>query len=94
MNEAKIDTLFALREEEEIKKIGPRIAFYRKQNHLTQKMLAEKANISKSYLGKIESTNAKTTLSLGILYKLAWSLQLEPYCLLRPVQENYLNSDG
>jgi Helix-turn-helix. len=82
-----------MREEEEIKKIGPRIAFYRKQNRLTQKMLAEKANISKSYLGKIESTHAKTTLSLGILYKLAWTLQIEPYCLLRPIQEDYLKLD-
>lgn len=43
-------------EMKEIKKIGQRIAFYRKQRKLTQQELAEKANVSKSYLSKIESS--------------------------------------
>jgi len=73
----------------EIKKIGQRIAFYRKKNQLTQQMLAEKANISKSYLSKIESINTKTTLSLFLLYNLARTLKIEPDCLLRPINEAY-----
>lgn len=75
---------------DEIKKIGQRIAFYRKQRRMTQKMLAEKANISKSYLSKIESAGTEVTFSLVLLYQLADALALEPYHLLMPVSESYL----
>ena len=75
---------------EEIKKIGQRIAFYRKQRKMTQKVLAEKANISKSYLSKIESTGTDVTFSLLLLYQLAQALGLEPCQLLMPVNEEYL----
>lgn len=36
------------------KKLGKRIKFLREERHLTQEKLAEKANISLDYLGKIE----------------------------------------
>ena len=49
---------------ERIKRIGLRIAFYRKQRGLTQKALAEKANLSTSYLSKIESSGTDMTFSL------------------------------
>ena len=75
---------------EEIKKIGQRIAFYRKQRSLTQRELAEKANVSKSYLSKIESSGTEVTFSLFLLYKLAEALGVEAYCLLKPVNEKYL----
>ena len=74
----------------EIKKIGQRIAFYRKQRKLTQQELAEKANVSKSYLSKIESSGTQVTFSLFMLYKLAEALEVEAYCLLKPVNEEYL----
>ena len=61
-------------EMKEIKKIGQRIAFYRKQRKLTQQELAEKANVSKSYLSKIESSGTQVTFSLFMLYKLAAAL--------------------
>ena len=77
-------------EMEEIKKIGQRIAFYRKQRNLTQRELAEKANVSKSYLSKIESSGTNVTFSLFLLYKLAEALGVEAYCLLKPVNEKYL----
>ena len=54
-------------EMKEIKKIGQRIAFYRKQRKLTQQELAEKANVSKSYLSKIESSGTQVTFSLFML---------------------------
>ena len=78
-------------EMKEIKKIGQRIAFYRKQRHMTQQMLAEKANISKSYLSKIESARTEITFSLYLLYRLAKALNIAPHYLLMPVNENYLS---
>lgn len=75
---------------ERIKRIGLRIAFYRKQRGLTQKMLAEKANLSTSYLSKIESSGTDVTFSLLSLYHIADALDLEPYRLLMPIDEDYL----
>lgn len=78
-------------EMKEIKKIGLRIAFYRKQRHMTQQMLAEKANISKSYLSKIESAGTEITFSLYLLYRLAKALDIDPHYLLMPANEDYLS---
>ena len=75
---------------ERIKRIGLRIAFYRKQRGLTQKMLAEKANLSTSYLSKIESSGTDVTFSLLSLYHIADALELEPYRLLMLIDEDYL----
>ena len=75
---------------ERIKRIGLRIAFYRKQRGLTQKMLAEKANLSTSYLSKIESSGTDVTFSLLSLYHIADALELDPYRLLMPINEDYL----
>ncbi len=75
---------------ERIKRIGLRIAFYRKQRGLTQKALAEKANLSTSYLSKIESSGTDMTFSLLSLFHLADALELEPHRLLMPIDEDYL----
>ena len=81
---------FTVLELNEIKKIGQRVAFYRKQRHMTQGELAECVSISKSYLSKIESIGTDITFSLFLLYKLADALKLEPYQLLMPINEDYL----
>lgn len=52
--------------------IGRHIQVYRKMNQLTQQELAEKANISLSFLGHIERGTRK--LSVESLYKLADAL--------------------
>ncbi|MBQ2984258.1 MAG: helix-turn-helix transcriptional regulator [Candidatus Gastranaerophilales bacterium] len=39
---------------EQYKKLGKQIKFLREQKHLTQEKLAERAEISLDYLGKIE----------------------------------------
>ena len=75
---------------ERIKRIGLRIAFYRKQRGLTQKALAEKANLSTSYLSKIESSGTDMTFSMLSLFHLADALGLEPHRLLMPIDEDYL----
>ena len=77
-DELQQELMEQLPELQEIKKIGQRIAFYRKQRHMTQQKLAERVHISKSYLSKIESVGTDITFSLFLLYKLARALDLGP----------------
>ena len=76
---------------EEIRKIGQRISYYRRQRNMTQRELANKANISISYISKIESAGTDVTFSLLSLYQIAEALGLEPYHLLMPVNEKFLS---
>ncbi|WP_050697126.1 helix-turn-helix domain-containing protein [Anaeromassilibacillus senegalensis] len=62
--------------------IGLNIAYYRKREGLTQDQLAEKAGISRSYLGEIEAPNMVTTFTLEILFKIANSLNIPVHKLL------------
>lgn len=50
------------------------IKVYRKQNHLTQKMLAEKADLSISYIKQIESGNEFKNVALTAMLKLSKAL--------------------
>lgn len=56
--------------------IGLNIAYYRKWEGMTQDQLAEKAGISRSYLGEIEAPNMITTLSLKTLFNIANALKV------------------
>ena len=56
------------------KKISEKIKEYRKERGLTQLELAEKVNISISYLSKIEATNCNKSFSLDILIDIANAL--------------------
>lgn len=49
---------------------------------MTQEQLAEKAGISRSYLGEIEAPNMVSTLSLEVLFNIAAALQVPEYQLL------------
>ena len=62
--------------------LGLNIAYYRKREGLTQDRLAEKAGISRSYLGEIEAPNMITTLSLEVLFNIANALRIPPSRLL------------
>lgn len=75
----------------EHRKIGKRIAGYRLMKNMTQKTLAEKANISKSYLSKIEASGSKVTFSLDVLYRIARALEIKVYHLLMPLDETKIN---
>lgn len=44
------------------KAIGRRIAFYRKKEHYTQATLAEKLDISESYVSQVECGKVKISL--------------------------------
>ena len=49
---------------------------------MTQEQLAEKAGISRSYLGEIGAPNMVSTLSLEVLFNIAAALQVPEYQLL------------
>lgn len=55
--------------------IGKNIKMHRKESNLTQKRLAEKANISRSYLADVE--NDRYNPSLEVLSSIANSLNLK-----------------
>ena len=62
--------------------LGRRIAYLRRRKGLTQEQLAEKAGISRSYLGEIGAPNMVSTLSLEVLFNIAAALQVPEYQLL------------
>lgn len=56
--------------------IGTNIKYYREQAHLTQIQLADKVQISLSYLSKIESTKCHKSISISILNQIANNLDI------------------
>ncbi|MEA5013509.1 MAG: helix-turn-helix transcriptional regulator [Candidatus Limiplasma sp.] len=62
--------------------LGLNIAYYRKREGMTQDQLAEKAGLSRSYLGEIEAPNMITTLSLEALFNIAQALGIPASRLL------------
>lgn len=57
--------------------IGQNIKRYRQQNSLTQKELASLADISISYLSKLEASGCNKSLSISVLNKLANILNVD-----------------
>lgn len=57
--------------------IGSNIKHYREQAHMTQIQLADAAQISISYLSKIESTKCNKSLSISVLNQIANVLNIE-----------------
>ena len=56
-------------------KLGKKIKFLREKNHLTQEKLAERAEISLDYLGKIEVSINKP--GLLTIFKIASALNVQ-----------------
>lgn len=63
--------------------LGIAIATIRKSNGLSQDELAEKAGISRSFLGRIEAPNIAQTLSVDNLFNIAKALNVAPDELIR-----------
>ena len=57
--------------------IGSNIKHYREQAQMTQVQLADAAQISISYLSKIEATNCDKSLSISVLNQIANVLDIE-----------------
>lgn len=62
--------------------LGLNIAYYRKQQGLTQDELAERADISRSHMSSIEAPNMVKSFSLEILFRIADVLKVDAYKLL------------
>ncbi len=63
--------------------IGQNIRHYRNQAKLTQVQLAEQAQISISYLSKIEAAGCNKSLSISVLNQIAKVLDIEIIEFLR-----------
>ena len=59
----------------------------RESKNLTQKQIADKANITMNYLSKIESTKMQRGLSIVILGRLADALEVDIRDLFNPIDE-------
>ena len=73
MNEEEIRVLF-----------GKNIKCLRKQQHLSQSQLAERANVALNFINDIE--NCKKWVSPATLSKLSIALNVHPYKFFIPVQ--------
>ena len=69
------------KQREEYKKIGSRIREIRLQRHMSQAVLAEKANVHVSHISDIE--NGKSTLLLPTFIRITEALQVSADVLLR-----------
>ena len=68
------------------KTVGQTIKKYRKQKNLTQEQLADKINISISYLTKIEAVNCDQPFSLEVLLDIAEGLDISIHDLLEDIE--------
>lgn len=63
--------------------IGIAISTLRKIRGMSQEVLAEKANISRSFISSIEAPNMAVNFSLSVLYDIAEALDVEAYDILK-----------
>ena len=61
---------------EKYKKFGLNIAHYRKLKGMTQFQLAEKIEISRTYMSNIEAPNMETHVSLKVLFDISDVLEI------------------
>lgn len=64
---------------EEYRKLGLNISYYRKEQHLPQIQLAEKIDISRTHMSRIE--NSDCAVSLDVIFRIAKALNI-PVCKL------------
>ena len=62
--------------------LGLNLAYYRKLAGYTQESLAERVNISRNHISKIEATRVKSSMSLDLLFRIADALSIPPSKLL------------
>ena len=62
--------------QEKYRQLGLNIAFYRKRSGMSQLKLAEKANISRTHMSRIET--ADCAVSLDVLFNICEALEVPP----------------
>ena len=65
--------------------LGISISTLRKIKGMSQEQLAEKAQISRTFLSIIESPNLSTKFSLEVFFNIADALEIEPFDLLNTI---------
>jgi len=68
--------------EDDFRKVGLKISYYRKVKGYTQETFAEKLDVSVSYYSQIEAAGCYKPISLRTLFKIAQALEVEPHKLL------------
>lgn len=69
---------------ENYKKLGLKIAYFRKLKGLTQEQLAEILDVDTSFIGQIEAPNIHKPITLTTLFRIADALEMAPGELLDP----------
>ena len=69
--------------------IGANIKYYREQANLTQTQLAEQAQISISYLSKIEAAGCNKSMSISVLNQIANVLGVDISEFFKGVQDTW-----
>lgn len=64
---------------EEYRKLGLNIAYYRKEKHLSQIQLAEKIDISRTHMSRIENNDC--AVSLDVIFSIAKAVNIPVYKL-------------
>lgn len=72
--------------QEQKRKFGARVRYYRLEKGLTQQQLAEKAGSSIATIQRIESGEWALAMSLKNFFRLAKALDVEPHTLLRGIR--------
>lgn len=68
--------------------ISSKIKYYREQAHMTQVQLADAAQISISYLSKIEAKKCDKSISISVLNQIANVLNIEISEFLKEDNDN------
>lgn len=63
-----------MEQNEKLKQLGKNIAKYRKAKFLSQNVLADKLNISREHLAKIET--AKRGISISLIFRICEELEI------------------
>ncbi|MBQ8826676.1 MAG: helix-turn-helix transcriptional regulator [Oscillospiraceae bacterium] len=71
-----------LKYDEQYRRLGLKISYYRKLKGYTQEQLAEKINKNTAFLGAVEAPNVDRTLSLDTLFDIAEVLEVPAYKFL------------
>lgn len=67
--------------------LGEHIAFYRKRAKLTQQELANRIDVTRCYLSRIESANMVQSFSLEILFNISRILDVPVVYFFEPLPE-------
>ncbi len=64
--------------------LGEHISYYRKRAKITQKELAKRVHVTRSYISRIENSNNSQSFSLELLFNISRELDVEPRYFFEP----------